>query len=368
MGLVLFFIIDVYLLLYMGQTLELPIQNLNVRMQIMLALTLITIIYGVNEMFRKTSLVNLRAFVIYLILVLFEILIHGTNTASHLLYELYFPIMFFSSFLVLNKANSKISAQIVSLQNIFCIVFFLVFIYGVFFMFRVEGIYKSTCFYLCCFLPFILASSKSWMRILGIFLCILPSIIVSKRTPFFGVIAACIVYFFISIKQDKHKWRIIFSALSAIGVVYFFSLNLQTDIFDRIRVMNEDGGSGRLDIFSTVWQGISDSSWEQWFWGHGVYQEYATDNRLAAHNDFLEIFWDYGFIGLFVYTFMLFSLFKNRFFIKRYKPKLYGVYLASIVQFFVCSLSTNLLFNPSYIALFAIFWGYCYAGIRNRVR
>lgn len=352
----------------MGQTLELPIQNLNARMSIMLTLVVFTVFYGVREISRRTTLINLRIFVIYLCLVLFQIILHGTKTSSHLLYELYFPVMFFSSFLVLNKASSKTLDKIISLQYMCCIVFFLVFIYGVLFMGRVQGIYKSTCFYLCCILPFILASSKNWMKISGLILCILPSIIVSKRTPLLGIIAAYIIYVLISMKNNKHKWRILFSSLSAIAVVYYLSLNLDTDIFDRIRTMDEDGGSGRLYIFSAVWQGINNSSWWQWLLGHGVYQEYATDNGFAAHNDFLEVFWNYGFVGFIVYILMIFRLFKNRFYIKAYKPELYAVYIASIVQFIVCSLSTNLLFNPSYIALFVMFWGYCYAGIKYRIR
>ena len=206
------------------------------------------------------------------------------------------------------------------------------------------------------------------MKISGIILCVLPSIIVSKRTPLLAIIAACVFYLLISLKDHKHKWRMIISSLFVIGVVYYLSLNLQTDIVDRIRTMDEDGGSGRLDIFSAVWQGISNSSWVQWLFGHGVYQEYATDNDFSAHNDFLEIFWDYGFVGFLVYVFMIFSLFRNRVFIKKYKPELYCPYLASIVQFLVCSFSTNMLFAPSYIALFAIFWGYSYAGIKYRNR
>ena len=80
---------------------------------------------------------------------------------------------------------------------------------------------------------------------------------------------------------------------------------------------NQTGGSGRDAIYSNIYNGILDSSYGQLIYGHGFYatidfNRMLSSNQIAqqAHNDWLEVTYDFGLIGLISYLFVLVGLYK----------------------------------------------------------
>ena len=98
-----------------------------------------------------------------------------------------------------------------------------------------------------------------------------------------------------------------------------FSLN----IFSRLFSLSEDGGSGRIDIYSNVWESFKSSSVMNKLFGHGV-NAVGTIGAGAekAHNDLLEVLYDYGIISfIFVTIFYISMVVEAVRLIKRKSPR-----------------------------------------------
>lgn len=359
-------VVDLYLLLYMGQALEIKLQSLQLRTILMYVTTVFFIYYGLKEKsIRVNSALSISPFIGYLFLTIFMLVFHGYST-SNMLNELFFPVTFISIYYTLYNTNNRTLEQIIFIQMIFGVVLFVVYIYAFFFEGRVQGIYKSTCYFTCCVLPFVLASKNDLSKILGFVICALPTLLTSKRTSFISMGVAAFIYILIVFRHNPRKWHVILFVSFTIAFFLYLSEMVNTNLFSRIQAMDEDGGSGRLDIYSEVFYAINNSFFGDWLIGHGVYKVYATSDGLGAHNDFLEMFWNYGFVGFVVYVAIIIKLIKNCKVIKRHSTKLYAAYCASIAQFLVCSLFTDLIFVPSYIALFTMFWALCFVSASKK--
>ena len=76
-------------------------------------------------------------------------------------------------------------------------------------------------------------------------------------------------------------------------------------ILFRFQEMNDDGGSGRTDLYDILLSSFENSSlWNQMF-GHGYRSAISVLNGVPAHNDFLEILYDFGIVPLVVYVIIL---------------------------------------------------------------
>lgn len=106
------------------------------------------------------------------------------------------------------------------------------------------------------------------------------------------------------------------------AIVVFFALfliltsmlELEVSPFSRF---NQTGGSGRDVIYANIYNGILDSSYGQLIYGHGFYatmdfNRMLSSNHIAqqAHNDWLEVTYDFGLIGLIGYLLVFVGLCK----------------------------------------------------------
>lgn len=344
-----------YLLLYMGQSFEVQLQSLTVRKYIMFFISATLLVFVVTKGLSSFAKTWIKPFVIYALICFFEILYHSS---TQVLYELYFPFVIISSYYVYKDLSKDALEKVLYIYLLSGLALFALFIYSFIGLMRIQGIYKSTCYYTCCMLPFYLLAKKNVVKFIGIAICLIPSILVAKRGPFIGIATAVVAYYVLSMKDSANKFKTIISAVIVLFLFNYALNNSDTDLLERLAAMDEDQGSGRLDIFSAVFSAISNNSFFEHLFGHGVYKQYATQEDLSAHNDFIEMYWNYGLIGFVVYISLIIKLFKMDKIYNRYKLDTRPVYFASILQFVLMSLFTNMIFVPSYIASFALFWSY----------
>lgn len=346
---------NLYLLLYMGQSFEMQIQSLTVRKYIMFFITATLLAYVFKRDINIFSKTWIKPFVLYALVCFFEIAYHNS---SQVLYELYFPFVIISSYFVYKDLSKDALEKILYVYMLSGLALFILFIYSFFGLSRIQGIYKSTCYYTCCMFPFYMLAKNNIYKFLGIAICLVPSILVAKRGPFIGITAAVVAYYILSMKESVNKSKLIISTAIVLVLVNYALKNLDTDLLERIATMDEDQGSGRLDIFSAVISAISNNTFFEHLFGHGVYKQYATQGDLSAHNDFLEMYWNYGLLGFVMYISLIVKLFKIDKLYHRYKLESRPAFFASLLQFVLMSLFTNMIFAPSYIASFALFWSY----------
>ena len=79
---------------------------------------------------------------------------------------------------------------------------------------------------------------------------------------------------------------------------------------------------------------------------------------LSAHNDFLEVLYDFGAIGFIFYVLIHLSLIKWTLRLFRARSELAFPVLISYVCFIVMSMVSHLILYPTYFGLLTAFWAY----------
>lgn len=105
------------------------------------------------------------------------------------------------------------------------------------------------------------------------------------------------------------------SAFKSVGIfagllvsLYWFVTNnseVINKILFRFQGIKDDSGSGRTDLYDILLSSFEKSSlWNQMF-GHGYRSAISVLNGVPAHNDFLEILYDFGIVPLVIYVIIL---------------------------------------------------------------
>lgn len=134
------------------------------------------------------------------------------------------------------------------------------------------------------------------------------------------------------------------------------------DIFDSASADFGNGGSGRLDIWDRAFTIIGNLSIESII-GHG-YGATVEFLGIGAHNDFLEVFIDFGAIGLSLYLVFIYNLIKS---IRRFKycPNYKITYTLSIIIYLALSCVSKLVGTQVQFLLFTTLWGLLLANTKQ---
>jgi O-antigen ligase len=223
----------------------------------------------------------------------------------------------------------------------------------------------NSIYYIIMFLPFVLDVKKSTLKtvlVLLITFCVLISL---KRTAFLALVFSLSGYFIVEYSSRMKKKRLYFllgSLLVAGLMMYLYSYiieELNLDIIVRLNNLKSDWGSGRNIIYEDVWAAIIKSTpFMERFFGYGYNGVFLTNAAsLSAHNDFLEVLYDYGLFGFALYISFIVTLIKYN--VKIYKGAFESAagFTASLVMFFTFSMFSHLIYYPTYFAYLLIYWG-----------
>lgn len=208
----------------------------------------------------------------------------------------------------------------------------------------------ASVYYILCFFPLVLAVKPRW-RLFFFFMVAVCLLISNKRA---GTIAfgACLIYYFVFSKQIG-KFKKLFVLLPLVGVVIYFSMNFivsnyGVDVMGRMETLEETGGSGRLQRWTTVLDSIGSSSFIELIFGHGDGSVYRMIGG-EVHNDFISVFFDYGIVSLLFYVLYFLALFgmwwKMRKDNYRYET---SVFMLNVITLFLALFSFYII-RPTYI-------------------
>ena len=228
-----------------------------------------------------------------------------------------------------------------------------------------TSIYQSDAYFLLCALPLAFLFDNKinmYIKLIPLVVCLMMA---GKRTGFIALLCAVFVYYTIDSIQKKNieaflkvLFKLSVAAVLLFVAYYFLESKLNLSLFDRMETITTDGGSGRDEIYSGIWQAIRVSDFFGFFFGHGlsgIQLVYGSDT--GAHNDFLEIMYNYGVFALILminlYAKMIVACRKM---IKTGYPgaKAAG---ASVVISILLSLFTNYFVTFTHITMTATFWG-----------
>lgn len=243
------------------------------------------------------------------------------------------------------------------------------------------GIVGNAIYFLLLFLPVTSFISSSLLRKVMYFLQTFMVLISNKRTALIALIVYFFVHEWLSNKNISGYKKILkgFAYIAVVLAIYFLypiiTQNFDITVFDELSSSHimEDGGSNRFYIYERLWSVQRSSNMSHWLIGSGynsvLLSHICTDGVggewVSAHNDFLEVLYDYGIIGLGLYI-AFFSLMIRKAYGMLKKKYCYAVpFFCSIAMTIIISLTSHLVIYLNYYSIMFVFWGICLADYRN---
>lgn len=220
--------------------------------------------------------------------------------------------------------------------------------------------------------PLVLCVDNKWIKALSFIATLIIVVSSSKRGGTIAVVLAGFIYFiteYFLIKKKKINIGIIlFCIVIAVVLVYGNKYIQDLAVFGRIQDLADDEGSGRVEIYRHTFSMISNSNIVQLFFGHG-WDRVVSDSSLhfSAHNDFLEVIYDFGLLGFFLYLSLCYSLIKKSVFLIKIKSQYAPALFVSITLFILGSFVSHIVIYPSFMCMFTSCWGYIWGMERKKL-
>lgn len=212
-----------------------------------------------------------------------------------------------------------------------------------------------------CLFPFVFLVEKKILRLVLMILMVIVGLITVKRGAAIILFLVLIAYLYNNYFRTKHSspWKFLVAILIIVGAYYAFNhfLGFYMELFSlRMGEMSEDQGSGRDVIYAKTIQAISNSGFFDTLFGHGC-ASFPQTGFSNAHNDLLQMMYEYGIIGTVFYLIMVFERISKLKFIRRNNDSLYMAYLTSIIILVVMGLVSNLVPSLTYFVFITSLWG-----------
>lgn len=212
-------------------------------------------------------------------------------------------------------------------------------------------------------LPFFLCFPKMAYRMTGIIVIFIAILISLKRGGIISLTASVFIYFlvynFATQKKKLKLFVVLFSVAFLVALFFMYDYLEDTTggvISERFQNISVDEGSGRKGIYSNVWRLISNSSLGELFWGHG-WNAVRMKIGISAHNDFLEILFDFGLLVFIAYLLLYWRILKKCIYLIRVQSFYAAPFAASAMLFLFNSLVSHIVIYPQYMMLLCLFWG-----------
>lgn len=274
------------------------------------------------------------------------------------------PLFLFESSyaLIKNSSNTKLFFILVSLLLVLLVSDYIRFRAATFFIRGVEEGVINISYYPLYLLPLFLCIDKKIIRVIGLIVVFAVVISSGKRGGSIALFFALFVYLMIKVtgqrKQNKLLHLTLFLAIAAVVGYFAIEKLADSDLLIAFRLKEMEGGSGRSDIWADVIRMILNSNPFQLIFGHG-YGAVTTHSsgKMVAHNDFLELMYDYGLIVSIIYISLHANIIKKT--VRMVKEhSFYAAPMAfSYAVFLVNSMVSHIFIYPKYIMLYALTWG-----------
>ncbi len=232
-------------------------------------------------------------------------------------------------------------------------------------MFGDEYASIGAAYYPMFLLPMVLWARNKWVNMLSIAIVFIVILSSMKRGGTIALIGSLVVFVFVHqffVKTGKY------ALLKAFGVfLLIIALLLGAFIYvdnmygnwlsERLMALRYDGGSGRVDVWAETCRMILTNTLPEWFLGNGtnaVLRDSTQD--LSAHNDFLEITYNYGVVVFFAYVMLHVVCVKQALRLMAKKSQLAPYAAMSYTQFLLLSMISHITVYP-WFPVFTLFWG-----------
>lgn len=215
---------------------------------------------------------------------------------------------------------------------------------------------------MCC-IPFIFLVKNKYITFSSLILLAYCVILSQKRSALvaFVIIASTYIIIFFKEKRNKISFKLILFYILSIVVFYILANRMMEyleSIQTRMSLIMEDKGSGRVFLYGDVFNSINNFDFPEWMLGRGLSSIRLTGHS-NAHNDALQMLYEYGLFGLFFYLTLCVIVLRRGRYLYRIKHSDAYSYWVSLVVFFVLGTVSNLTVFNNYFSFICAFWGIC---------
>ena len=177
--------------------------------------------------------------------------------------------------------------------------------YRIVIAYTMESLYTTnSSYYMLYLMPMFFLFLKEKYRNLAFIIMLIMIVMSAKRGGMFALVLGFLAYSYTS-RISNRKGFIRFLLLVGVLIDAFILMDNYMGglVVERYEETFDDEGHGRLGIWALVWTMIQDSDWQHSLFGHG-FGSVTIDNGIgfSAHNDYLEIIYDFGWVGLVLFV------------------------------------------------------------------
>lgn len=173
-----------------------------------------------------------------------------------------------------------------------------------------QGVTNNASMLFLMLLPMLFLMKNNIQKWASLIICIFFIILGAKRGNIIAAIIPVILFLFVNIKGTRRSFGrtvIVLTLIVGIGYISYRWVANNDYLISRIEQTEEGDSSGRDVLYSEAWQIWSESGdVGVYMFGYGFQgtTDYLYRNKLA-HNDWLEVLFDYGLIGIILYLVFL---------------------------------------------------------------
>lgn len=286
---------------------------------------------------------------------------------TDIVYVLFCPV----SFLFAYKLISVNSSKYFSFKSLFVVCFIesLILYYfilgsrGVLMNLVLES--SNEIYYPLLLIPWVLLMKNERVKFV-FFVLLAIAILYSTKRGALLVLLLILIPYYIHLGKTVFRSRflmvflLIILSFSSLIVFHQIDERLDNRLSSRIESVEEDRGSGRLDIWSAVLHQQGRSSFIEWLFGHGhnSVQKYVIvfKKGYSAHNDYLQVLFDYGIFSLIVLLIFIYYRFRRLMYLYHNNHYFFFSYYSSLVLFVVLSMLSHLIKYPTCFVFIVMYW------------
>lgn len=238
---------------------------------------------------------------------------------------------------------------------------------------RLKLLASNEIYFILLLLPWILMIKSGMKRYVLLFLIYVAVLFSFKRTAVIAISCSVFSYIGVSIfvrkKMSKLKMYVVLVLLLIAAFYTATGFNAYTNnfLYNRFTSSIDDKGSNRLEIYSATYGMITKMPLLYLFFGNGHFGvEYDSPLGTIAHNDFLEVLYDYGIFCFILYLLLHYLLIRFAISLILANSLYAAPFVSSYVLFFIISLFSHLIIFPSYFMFLTAFWGLVF-GIHTNI-
>lgn len=324
-------------------------------MRIILLLDVICVIVMIACYSRKYRGIHMVCLLWLMVMPVIMYLNH--NSLADTVRVILWPLLFETTYLCCQLRRSR--------STFFRYVFIILAIIGAgyFLETRIGANHQTNTIYFCFLtLPWLMFNTKKRTMIIILFVFTALCLLSMKRSVMLAVVMVWAFYFLYGMKSKRSQLYTIVISILILGGVYL--------VYDKIDDMSggyltehvnkeeTDEGKGREAIWAITINMIQTSSPGKLITGHGHFGVRQNSFlEISAHNDFLEVVYDYGLIIFFLYLCLWGYVIRRAFYLFKARSIFFLPYATSLSIFLVMSMVSHLILYTTYFNYLVMFWG-----------